>query len=72
MFRLLTQPPLAFAARTYTDFSSWHWNPELGDLKWGWVSSLLRYPSQIFIHHMWMWDQPILLLLPSHQCGWIL
>ena len=43
-------------------------------LVWGWDSSLLRYPSRIFIHHTWMWDQPkpIPCLHPSYQsdrCG---
>ena len=26
----LIQPPLVFAAKSYGDFSSWHWNPGLG------------------------------------------
>lgn len=39
----LTQPPslLVFAAKSYVDFSSWHWNPELGSLVWGLGLSLL-------------------------------
>ena len=40
-----TQLPLVFAARRYGDSSSWHWNPGLGGLVWGWDSSFLRYPS---------------------------
>ena len=40
-----------------------------GGLLWGWDSSLPRYPSQIFIHHTWMWDQPILLLYSSTCLG---
>ena len=62
-----TQSPLVFAARTYGDLSSWHWNPELGGLVWGCDSSVLRYLSQTFIYHTWMWDRPIpmsLSLLP--------
>ena len=41
-----------------------------GDLVWGWNSLLPRYPSQIFIHYTWKWDQPILCLCPSYQ-GWM-
>ena len=39
---------LVFAARNCMDLSSWHWNPSLGDLMWGWDSSFLRYFS-------WVW-----------------
>ena len=39
------QSPLAFTARNYGDLSSWHWNPGLGYLEWGWDPLLLRYPS---------------------------
>ena len=42
-----TQFPLIFAARSYGDLSSWHWNPGLGVLVWGEDSLLLRYPSCI-------------------------
>ena len=24
-----------------------------------------------FIHHMWMWDQPVPCLHPSYQSGWM-
>ena len=68
-FLLLTQSPLVFAARTYGDLSSWHWNPGLRGLVWGWDFLLLRYPSQIFIHHMWMWDQPVSCLPPTSLDG---
>ena len=67
-----TQLPLVFAARRYGDSSSWHWNPGLGGLVWGWDSSFLRYPSWIFSHHTWMWDQPISCLCPPTSldgCG---
>ena len=43
-FFLLPQFPLVFAARSYGNLSSWHWN-----LGWGWDSSLLTYPSWIFV-----------------------
>ena len=43
-----------FAARCYGDFSSWHWNPGQRGLVWGWDSSLLRYPSQIFIPYLYV------------------
>ena len=56
--------PTGFAARCLGDLFSWHWNPGLGGLGWGWDSSLLRYPSQIFIHHTWVWDQPVPLCTP--------
>ena len=58
-FLPLTQSLLGFAGRSCGDLSSWHWNPGLWGLVWGWDSLLLRYPSQIFLHHMWAWDQPI-------------
>ena len=35
-FLPLTQSPLLFAARSYGDLSSWHWNPGLRGLVWGW------------------------------------
>ena len=38
----LSLPPLAFTARNYGDLSSWHWNPGLGFLVWGWNPLLLR------------------------------
>ena len=69
-FLPLTQSPLIFAARSCGDLSSWHWNLGLGFLVWGWDSLLLRYPSRMSIHHMWMWDQPILCFCPSYQSGW--
>ena len=59
-FLPLTQSPLFFSARSCGNWPSWHWNPGLGNLVWGWYSSLLRHPSQIFIHHIQMWDQPVL------------
>ena len=40
-----TQSPLILAATSYGGLSSWHWNPGLGGLVWGWDSSLWRYPS---------------------------
>ena len=52
-----TQSPLLFAARSCGDLSPWHWNLGLDGLVWAWDSLLLRYPSQIFIHHTWVWDQ---------------
>ena len=70
-FFLPTQSPLVFVARSFGDLSSWHWNPGLGVLVWGKDSSLLRYPSRIFIHHMWVWDQPVLHLHPPYQSGWM-
>ena len=66
---LLPQPSLVFTARSYGDLSSCHWNPGLGGLVWGWDSSLLRYPSQIFIHHMWVCDQHVPRLHLSYLDG---
>ena len=51
----LTTSLLVFAARRCGDLSYWHWKPGLGGLVWGWDSLLPRYPSQIFIHYIWMW-----------------
>ena len=70
-FLLPTQPLLVFAARSYGDISSWHWNPWLEGLVWGWNSLLPRYPSRSFIYHTWMWDQPVPCLFPSYQSGWM-
>ena len=67
----LTQSPLVFAARSYGALSFWHWNPGLGSLVWGWDPLFLKYLSQIFIYHKWMWDQPVLYLCPSYQSGWM-
>ena len=69
----LQQPPLQ------TDFCSQKlWGliflalePWTGDLVWGRDSSLPRYPSRMFTHHTWVWDQPIRHLRPSHQSGWM-
>ena len=65
-FLPLPQSLMVFAGRSYGDLPSWHWNPGLGRLVWDWDSSLLRYPSRIFIHHMWMWDQSVPRLHPSY------
>ena len=43
--------------------------PGLEGLVWGWDSSLLGYPSQIFNHHTWMWDQPIHISVPPTNLG---
>ena len=68
----LTQSLLVLAARSYGDLLySWHWNPGLGSLMWGWDPSLLRYPFRIFIYHMWMWNQAVPCLHPSDQSGWM-
>ena len=45
-----------------------HW---AGVLVLGWDSLLLRYPSEIFIYYMWMWDQSVPCLRPSYQSGWM-
>ena len=47
---------LIFAARSYRDLSSWHWNTGLGGLVWDLNSFILRYLSGIFIYHTWMCD----------------
>ena len=44
-----TQSLLVFAARSCGDLSSWHWNPGLGSLLWGWDSLYLTYPSWTFL-----------------------
>ena len=43
-FLPLAQSLLVFAAMNLGDLSSWHWNPGLGSLVWGWDFSLLRHP----------------------------
>ena len=63
-FLLPTQSSLVFAARSCGDLSSWHWNPGLGILVWGWDSFLLRYPFQIFIHHTWVGTSPLWVSTP--------
>ena len=54
-FLPLTQSPSVFSARSYGELPSWYWITGLRSLihtlVWGWDSSLLRYPSQIFIHY---------------------
>ena len=45
-FLPLTKSSLVFAARSCGDLPSWHWNPGLRSLVWGWDSLLLRYPSE--------------------------
>ena len=67
----LTSFPLVFAAIICGDLSSWHWSPALGVLVWLWDSSLPRYPSQIFIHHSGVRDQPVLCLCSCYQSGWM-
>ena len=47
--------PCWFLQLEVMETSSWHWNPGLGDLVWGWDPSLLRYPSQF--------------LSATHGCG---
>ena len=59
-----TQSLLGFAASRYGDLSFWHWNSGLAGLVWGWDFLFLRYPSQIFIYHTCMWDQPFLISAP--------
>ena len=66
-----TESLLIFTARSYEDLFSWHWNPGLDGLVWGWDSLLPSYPFWIVIHYMCMWDQPIPHLHPSYQTGWM-
>lgn len=70
-----TQSPLFCTAKSYGDFSSWHWNPAPGSMLWGWDHLLLckdlciwDIPS-IFNHHKWVWDQSTLHLCPFYQSG---
>ena len=42
------QIPLVFTAKNYRNLSSWHWNPGLFGLAWGWDLSLPRYLSWFF------------------------
>ena len=71
-FLSLTQSPLVFAARSYGDLSSWHWNPWLWYLMWGCGSSSPRYPSWIFIHHTRCGTSPFCISTPPTSlsgCG---
>ena len=70
-FLPLTQPLLVLVARSFGDLSSWHWNLSLGNLMWGWEPLLLRYPSPNFIHHTWVWDQPVPHLHLFYQFGFM-
>ena len=65
------QSLLVFSARSYRDLPSHHWSSRLGGLLWDWDSLLLRYPSWIFIYHMWVWGQPVPHLHPSYQSEWL-
>ena len=47
------QSPLVFTASSHGDLSSWHGNPRLERLVWGWDPSLLRYPSQFLSATHW-------------------
>ena len=67
-----TQSLLVFEVRSFGDLPSWHWNPRLVGLMWGWDSLFLRYPCQMFIHHTWVRDQPVpnfSLLTSLDGCG---
>lgn len=60
----LTQPQLLLVskARSYGDYSSWHWNPGLGNPVWGWDPSLLREgPLQL--------GYPFRFLATTHEWG---
>ena len=43
------------------------WGADMGLV----LLSLSRYPSQIFIYHMRVWDQAIPCFCPSYQSGWM-
>ena len=62
----LPQPQslLVFLARSSGHLSSWHWNPGVG---LGPLTPEILLP--IFIHHMWVRDQPVPCLHPSYQSG---
>ena len=45
-FLPLSQSPLVFAARSYRDFPSWHWNLGLGGLLWGWTPCSQDIPPE--------------------------
>ena len=68
---LLTLSLLVFAARSFGDLSVWHRKLRLGFLVWVCHSLLSRYPSQIFIHHLWVWGHPVPCVCPSYQSGWM-
>ena len=41
----------------------------MGGLVWGWACLLLGFCSQIFIHHMWVRDQPLPRFCPPLTAG---
>ena len=70
-FLLLTQALLFFCSQKiwaliFLPLEHWTGWPCLG---LGFVAP--EIPSQIFIHHMWVWDQPVPCLCPSYQSGWV-
>ena len=76
-FLLLTQSPLVFAARSYGDLSSWHWNHGLGRAGMGLgllapgISLLNIYPPHMNVgpahltslHHLPVWMDVVSLIL---------
>ena len=68
-----------FIARSYGNFSCWHWNPGLGAMVSGGMicSSQRTSAAEIalltFIHHTWVWDQLLLCCHPSYHphCGFL-
>ena len=71
-FLLPTQFPLVFTARSYRNLPSWHWN--LGLARGPGMGLGLLVPGislLIFIHPMWVRNQPILCLFLSYQSGWM-
>ena len=70
-FQLLPQPSLVFTARSYRNLPSWHWNPRLGSLVWGWDPLFMRYPYRFLSTTCGCGTTPSesLHLLPSYPSG---
>ena len=78
-FLLSPQSPLVFTDRSYGDLSSWHWNPELCHLAWGWDACSQGIPPNFNPPQVNV-GLPILLLPPlcpsphlhpSYLSGWM-
>ena len=67
-FLLPPQPPLVFTTRSYEDLSSWHWNPGLCALAWGWDCLLPRYPCPFYPPHVNVGPPVPLPLLTAPDC----
>lgn len=63
--------PCWFSVRCCGDLFSWHWNPGLGSLVWGWAlwssgtTAAVQISLQSLNYHMCVWNQPFHNCTPS-------